>query len=104
VVLREVYGDPFDVNIYIGEITHVGNKYFEHNINTFPGCSGAIVFLVDRNQSALVQQRDLRKAIGVHAGFKPQLQTNIAFNLTVLKRSKWWWIPRRLRNFWSSNN
>jgi hypothetical protein len=54
--------------IYTGKITEFHqNKAFCHDINTFKGCSGAVVFLLD------VQQRLLAsmfrgKAIGIHVG------------------------------------
>lgn len=87
--LRDIYGELNNVMIYTGVITRVGNGYFEHDINTFLGCSGAIVFLLDMGQPAFVSSEDYKKAIGVHVGYKPELRTNIAFKLTVLKRSKW---------------
>jgi hypothetical protein len=44
--LRQIYGLQGRVNIYTGQITNVspGKEAFEHNINTFRGCSGAVIF------------------------------------------------------------
>jgi hypothetical protein len=118
--LEDIFGQPRNVMIFTGGITEVGSEYFEHDINTFPGCSGAIVFLLDNRQPAFVSRDDYKKAIGVHVGYKPGLRTNIAFMLgptsgptssptsgptsgptsspTVLEpeRSKWWWWIRCL--------
>jgi V8-like Glu-specific endopeptidase len=46
---------------------------FSHSINTYEGCSGAVVFLLDKDQPAeSVQEEDFGKAIGVHAaGYSP---------------------------------
>jgi hypothetical protein len=69
--LRQIFGLEGRVNIYTGEITNVspGGKSFEHNINTFRGCSGAVIFLLDKNQEGLgVTESDYGKAIAVHAG------------------------------------
>ena len=85
--LREIYGRENEVNVYTGQITHVapGGNAFEHNINTFAGCSGAIVFLLDRDQDGNGTIReDYSKAIAIHAGGKtiaPGQVTNVAFKL-----------------------
>jgi len=40
-----------------------------HNINTFQGCSGAVIVLLDLGQDAFgVDKSDYGKAIGIHAG------------------------------------
>lgn len=67
--LQRIYGPINKVNIYTGKITRVcdGGECFEHDINTFSGCSGAIVFLLDRNQDNVPEQ-DYGKAIAVHVG------------------------------------
>lgn len=68
-ILR-LFGQDFSVSIYTGEITAVSTdkKTFRHDINTFKGCSGAIVFLLDKHQNGLVEDTLHGKAIGVHAG------------------------------------
>lgn len=85
--LVSIYGLPGNVNIYTGEITEIGDEYFEHNINTFPGLSGSIVFLLDQDQPLCLAERDYEKAIGVHAGYKSGLGKNIAFKL--VRKSLW---------------
>ena len=65
------YGQPGHVNIYTGEIKYVGPKHIEYSINSFTGCSGAVVFLLDQNQPDSVDQTDWGKAIAVHSGAHP---------------------------------
>ena len=68
-ILR-LFGKDYSVSIYTGEITGISadGRVFRHDINTFRGCSGAIVFLLDKNQHGLVEEQYFGKAIGVHAG------------------------------------
>lgn len=67
--ILDAYGEPGMVHIYTGEIVKVFPEHFEHNINTFKGCSGAIVFLLDKKQTASsVKPCDYGRALGVHAG------------------------------------
>jgi hypothetical protein len=70
--IKKVYGEMNKVNIYAGEITRVcdGGLCFEHNVNNFDGCSGAIVFLLDKHQDlgSGVTEEDDGKAIAVHVG------------------------------------
>lgn len=70
-LLKSIYGDEHQVNIYTGEITGVspGKEAFQHNINTFRGCSGAVIFLLDLGQDGCgVKKEDHGKAIAVHVG------------------------------------
>jgi hypothetical protein len=57
--VRGVYGDRDEV--------------FSHSINTYEGCSGAVIFLLDKNQPPeSVVEGDYGKAIGIHAaGYAP---------------------------------
>lgn len=69
--LRQIFGLEGRVNIYTGEITNVspGKEAFEHSINTFRGCSGAVIFLLDQGQEGCgVVESDYGKAIAVHVG------------------------------------
>lgn len=69
--LRQIFGSEGRVNIYTGQITNVspGKEAFEHSINTFQGCSGAVIFLLDQNQQGHgVSESDYGKAIAVHVG------------------------------------
>ena len=70
--LRSIYGRENRVNVYTGQITHVSpdGKAFEHNVNTFAGCSGAVVFLLDEGQPDSVDPSDYGKAVAIHAGGK----------------------------------
>lgn len=69
--IQRIYGRVNQVNIYTGEITRVcdDGSCFEHNVNAFQGCSGALVFLLDREQDSCgVLEEDYGKAIAVHVG------------------------------------
>lgn len=63
------------VMIYTGQITLNGSQHIEYNINTYKGCSGAIVIVMDRDHP------DFGKALAVHAGYKTELRTNLGFKL-----------------------
>lgn len=73
VKIEEIYGKPDSVNIYTGKITYVGKQHIEYTCNTFTGCSGALVFLLDEDQPNSVQRCDYGKAIAVHSGSHPFL-------------------------------
>ena len=80
--LEGIYGRPDAVNIYTGQITLVGEKHIEYDINTFTGCSGAIVFLLDQGQPDSVDPTDYGKAIAVHSGAHPSLlDRNFGFKI-----------------------
>ena len=64
-----------DVMIYTGIITKDGNDHIEYNANSYKGCSGAIVIVMDRSHP------DFGKAIAIHGGYKPALVTNLGFKL-----------------------
>ena len=59
--------------IFTGKITHVGDGYIENDMNSFSGCSGAAIFLFDKDHPEYL------KVIGVHAGFSAGLRANIGF-------------------------
>ena len=78
--LERIYGAPNEVNIYTGEITRVYGDHIEYDLNSFTGCSGATVFLLDRDQPSSVQPCDYGCAVAVHAGSHPVLTSrNIGF-------------------------
>lgn len=68
--LKQVYGKKFQLCIYTGQVTEISanGRTFCHNINTFKGCSGAIIFLLDRNQSDDVAAEFHGRAVGINAG------------------------------------
>jgi hypothetical protein len=73
---RKFYGPARVTVIQRGVVTAVygsNREVFAHNINTYEGCSGAIIFLLDKDQSLeSVDKDDKGKAIGVHAaGYVP---------------------------------
>jgi|Transcript_21218 hypothetical protein len=41
-----VYGNP-GPHLYVGFVTQVGEYHFEHTINAFGGCSGALIVLLE---------------------------------------------------------
>lgn len=80
--IERIYGKPDCVNVYTGTITFVGESHIEYSCNTFTGCSGAIVFLLDKHQPDSVQPCDWGKAIAVHSGSHPYLPNrNLGFKL-----------------------
>jgi hypothetical protein len=48
--MERIYGQKKHINILTGEITLVGTDRICYSINTFGGCSGAVVFLLDAGQ------------------------------------------------------
>lgn len=81
--LDKIYGEPNRANIYTGEITAVGMSHVEYDLNSFTSCSGAFVFLLDRNQPSSVTEEDIGKVIAVHAGSHPSIKNrNFGFMLT----------------------
>lgn len=73
--LEATFGPPGSVCIYTGQVTEVSanGKTFCHDINTFAGCSGAVVFLLDQQPENLGHDEDdiqelKGKAVGVHVG------------------------------------
>jgi hypothetical protein len=81
--LHVYFGRPNMVHVHTGCITRLSedNSAFEHDINTFAGCSGAIVFLLDQNQNGLVDSRHFGKAIAVHVGGDITINRNFAFRI-----------------------
>jgi hypothetical protein len=65
--LDDIYGVASNrkVNVYTGEILYVGVSHIEYDNNTFEGCSGAIVFLLDKDQPEFVKESDHGCAIAV---------------------------------------
>ncbi|KAL3906697.1 MAG: hypothetical protein SGARI_003882 [Bacillariaceae sp.] len=68
--LMQVYGEKYQVCIYTGRVTEVSanGRTFCHDINAFKGCSGAIVFLLDLNQSEDVPEDFHGRAVGINVG------------------------------------
>ena len=80
--LQRIFGSPGQVNVYTGRITLVGDHHIEYDINSYRGCSGAVVFLLDVNQPQSVREGDYGKAIAIHAGTHPTLlNRNVGFKL-----------------------
>ena len=76
----KVCGEEKDIMIYTGTILEVGEAHIEYDINTYQGCSGAAVIVVDQTHA------DFGKAIAVHAGYKRTLNANIGFKLLAVSR------------------
>ena len=78
--IEQIYGQLGKVNVYTGEIIYVGEKHIEYSINAFTGCSGAVVFLLDRGQPPSVGPSNWGRAIAVHSGAHPTIgDRNYAF-------------------------
>jgi hypothetical protein len=82
--IENVFGKPGVVNIYTGKILFVGTKHIEYDMNSFTGCSGAVVFLLaGEDQHNSVQMCDHGKAIAIHAGAHPTMTgRNLGFLLS----------------------
>jgi hypothetical protein len=82
-ILRRIYGRSGEANIYTGKIKYVGATHIEYHINSFTGCSGTIVFLLDEHQPEdSVQECDYGKAVAIHSGAHPsQGDRNYGFML-----------------------
>jgi hypothetical protein len=89
VVLEDFFGQKLQACIYTGEVTEIsGNgRTFCHNINTFEGCSGPVVFLLDRKQEVTLEEKFHGLAVGVHVGGLG-LTNNIAFMFRSFPRTK----------------
>jgi len=74
VTTASVYGVADEIKIYTGEITHDESNYFEHDMNSYRGCVGVIVFLLEGRHTGC--------AIGVRIGSPPQLEPDTV-NLTL---------------------
>jgi hypothetical protein len=68
--LVQVYGQKVQACIYTGQVTEISanGRTFCHDINTFNGCSGAIIFQLDRNQSDDVVAEFHGRAVGINVG------------------------------------
>ena len=73
VKLADVYGAADELNVYTGAITQVGEQFFAHSINSYSGCSGAVVFLLDGEYAG--------HCIGVHIGSPPEIEPPV--NLAI---------------------
>ena len=84
--MNKIYGPTRQACIYTGTVTEISanGKTFGHNINTFEGCSGAIVFLLDLYQPDDVGEAFYGLAVGVHSGGLDD-NNNLAFLLRVPK-------------------
>jgi hypothetical protein len=82
VELTKVYGQQHQACIYTGTVTEISanGKTFLHDINTFEGCSGAVVFLLDQNQPSDVTDTLHGLAVGIHSGGVDD-RNNYAFKL-----------------------
>jgi hypothetical protein len=72
--LARIYGRSKKRHVYTGKITMVGTHHIEYDINSFEGCSGAVVFLLGveaQPSDSGVTRDDAGKAIAVHAGAHP---------------------------------
>jgi len=64
-IVPNILGSTADVMIFTGEKLYVGDRHVEYNLNSFSGCSGAPVFLLDK------QSPEYGNVLAVHAGHKP---------------------------------
>lgn len=83
----DVYGAADEVSIYTGSITHVGKQFFVHNMNSYRGCSGAIIFLLDGENAG--------KCIGVHVGSPPEIDPAVNLSIKVHETPEFLSSPQR---------
>lgn len=76
------YGPRQQACIYTGEVTEISanGKTFGHDINTFEGCSGAVIFLLDEGQPDDLDSDLYGLAVGIHSGGL-DISNNFAFKL-----------------------
>ena len=86
--LHSIYGPPRQACIYTGEVTAISanGKTFTHDINTFEGCSGAVIFLLDVDQPEGFDETFEGMAVGIHSGGL-DTANNIASKLPKLPTS-----------------
>ena len=76
-LFEKVCGKERDVMIYTGTILEAGEDNIEYDINTYKGCSGSAVIVLDRTHNV----EFFGKVIAVHASYNHELKTNIGFKL-----------------------
>jgi hypothetical protein len=86
--LVKIYGRAHQVNILTGKVTAVDENMIVYDMNSFGGCSGAIIFLLDKDQRESVRPEDVGKAIAIHSGphWDETLNRNVAFKLIMPDR------------------
>lgn len=68
--MEDIYGSKNRACIYTGEVTLISDngETFEHDINTFKGCSGAVIFLLGHDQPESMDSALFGMAVGIHVG------------------------------------
>lgn len=86
-----IYGPSGVISIYTGKITKVHDHYLEHDINTYEGCSGGLLVLLDcQDQLTSVLKGDLDKAIALHVGYDDFAASNIALKINKGPKKPAW--------------
>lgn len=82
--MEDFYGADGQSCIYTGAVTEISpnGKTFGHNINTYTGCSGAVVFLLDKDQPEDLDDSLHGLAVGIHTGGLDDT-TNLGFVLRL---------------------
>jgi len=70
-----ILGTKNETVVFTGKITYVGEKHIEYDCNSRGGCSGAAVFVLEKDHE------EFGNVLAVHAGHKPQLGANLGFKL-----------------------
>lgn len=73
--LPAILGSANELVIFTGIIKKVGAKHIEHDLNSFGGCSGALLIVLSKGH------KDFGKVAAVHAGSIPGLDANIGFKV-----------------------
>jgi hypothetical protein len=86
--LTSRYGSINQPCIYTVKVTEISEngKTFCHDINTFEGCSGAIVFLLDKDQPSDMGNTLAGMAVGIHSMAGSTLGTTWLSNSPIRKQ------------------
>jgi hypothetical protein len=60
-----------------GKSCTLGKDFIEDDVNSFTGCSGAVVFLLDEGQPDSVDPSEYGKTIAIHSGAHPASVTGM---------------------------
>lgn len=90
--LQELYGPALCITIYTGRILWVGEHHIEYEMNTFKGCTGAIVFRLEPDIRGLNTGAELDTwrptVVAIHAGHEPKLGANIGFTFPACQEAR----------------
>jgi hypothetical protein len=75
VAIQSILGSANECVIFTGQISYVGEHDVEYDMNSFSGCSGAAIVLLESGHP------ECGKVLAVHSGHKPVLKTNLGMKV-----------------------